>query len=146
MYVTSGDSTAGAVLLIFGLVLEWLLIYTAVRVAVGHAHDRRRPVLEAETTTAADGMRLDLLNKGTGAAFDVAMGWADDPSTFPLARTPMLPIDGRLEFRLAVAQVSDETQYVRFLKIEWRDGPDPTANHRSARRAVLVPSRLSPGR
>jgi hypothetical protein len=144
--VTSGDSTAGVVLLILGLLLEWLLIYTAVRVAVGNVRDQRRPALEAGATASADGVRLDLVNKGTGAAFDVAMGWADDPSTFPLARTPMLPIDGRLEFRLAVAQVPDETQYVRFLKIEWRDGPDPSANHSSARRAVLVPSRLSPSK
>ncbi len=141
MDTTSGDAGVAAVLLL-GLLAEWLLIYTAVRIAVGHANDRRRPVLEAEATAAPDNVRLAVVNAGTGAAFDLAMGWADDPSSYPLARTPLLPIGGRLECNLAAAAVADETMYVRFLKVEWRESPDLALSN--ARRAVLIPSRLSP--
>jgi hypothetical protein len=140
---TSSDQAAAAVLLILGLVVEWLLIYSAVRAAVGHANDRRQPKLEAHSTTAPEDVILAVVNSGTGAAFDVAMGWADDPTGHPLAQTPLLEIGGRLESKLAAVAVAGETPRVRFLKVEWRESLD--LPHRTARRAVLVPSRLSPG-
>lgn len=142
MYTTSGDALGAAVLLVVGLLIEWLLIYSAVRVAVGHANDRREPRLEAQSTTAPGEVTLAVVNAGSGVAFDVTMAWADDPSGYPLARTPLLAIGGRLECILAAAAAAGETQLVRSLKVEWREGLD--LPHRTGRRAVLVPSRLSP--
>jgi hypothetical protein len=138
----SNDSSAIFWFLI-SLVLMWLIIYTAVRAAVGHFLGRR-PLLEAEATTKPDGVRLTITNAGTGPAFDVAVGWQDEPSKEPLARTPMLRIGGSLEVDLAVRAVEGETQIVRFLKLAWREDPDPSPNLFSGRRAVLVPSRLAP--
>ncbi len=140
MYTTTGDPAAAAVLLVVAVVVEWLLIYTAVRAAISHSLDRRRPIIETETTAAPGGVRLALVNKGTAPAFDVVTSWEDNSSTGPLAQTPMLPIDGRLECNPAVSGASDGTQAVRFLKVEWRPSPDPIADRRQERRAVLVPS------
>ena len=143
MYTSSDQAAGAAVLLVLGLVAEWLLIYSAVRLAVGHANDRRQPRLEAQSTTTPGEVTLAVVNAGSEAAFDVAMGWADDPLGYPLAQTPLLAIGGRLECSLVAATVAGGTQHVRFLKVEWRNGLDLPP--RTARRAVLVPSLLSTG-
>jgi hypothetical protein len=141
-YSGGDNSLAGVVLLIISLAISWLFIYSAVRAAVGHALDRVKPRLLAEAHTTPLGVEFAVSNIGTAPAFAVSVGWADRPIGQPLAWTPMLAVNGRLEWTLAAQPVPDETQSVRRLSIGWSTGLVPSEGRRSELRAVLVPSRL----
>jgi hypothetical protein len=145
MYQTDAtDGFAAVILWILGIVASWLFIYTAVRAAVGHCLDRRRPLLQAVATARPEAVRLAITNTGSGPAFDVSVRWQDELSTL-LAGTPLLAPGSDLDVDLAVRAVEGETQIVRFLKVEGRHDLDSDPSSRfSERRAVLVPSRLAP--
>ena len=139
MYTDSGTS---AFLLLVSLLLSWLLIYTAVRAAVGHALDRVKPRLMAEAHTTAEGVQFVVSNTGSGSAFDVAVRWSSRPTGEVLARTQMLGLNGRLEWTLAIAPIPNETQSIRTVTADWANGVDPSAGRQFRLLAVLVPSQL----
>jgi hypothetical protein len=136
------DNGTSVVLLLFSLLLSWLVIYTAVRAAVGHALDRAKPRLIAEAHASAESVQFVVSNIGSGSAFDVAVRWSNRPTGEVLARTQMLGINGRLEWGLARAPIPNETQSVRTLTVDWAIGVDPAAGRQVALLAVLVPSQL----
>jgi hypothetical protein len=123
MAYSTSDGGVAMLFLIIGLVLEWLIIYTAVRAAVGFSLDHRRPLVEVAATAGPDGVRLSIMNSGSGLAFDLVVGWEGDPSSQPLASTLMLANGSGLEVDLPVRAVKGETQVVRFLKAEWKGKP-----------------------
>src|SRR5271157_1831483 len=115
----SADAGLSAViLLILSVAFSWLVIYTAVRAAVGHALDRLKPRLVAEALTTPQGVDFVVTNVGTAAAFDVSARWSGRPAGEPLARTPMLGLNARLEWTLAAEPVPDEAQSVRTLRLD----------------------------
>jgi hypothetical protein len=140
----SVDNGGGAVLwLILSLVVFWLVIYTAVRVAVGQALDRNQQRLVAEARTTPDGVEFAITNLGTAPAIDLFVRWSNDSESV-LAHTPLLAENGRLEWTIAGEPIPNETQVVRSLLLDWAVGVDPSASGRnSSRRAVLVPSRMA---
>ena len=136
------DSGGVLILLLIELVGFWLIIYTAVRAAVGHALDRVKPRLVAEARTTPEGVHFVVTNTGTAPAFDGFVRWSARPTGEALAYTPMLGLNGRLEWAVPAEAVADETQSVRKLELDWTGGLDPSAGRQSTTRAVLVPSRL----
>ncbi len=140
-YAGGNGSGDARVLFIISLVIAWLIIYTAVRAAVGHALDRTNPRLVAEATATPDGVHFAILNAGTAPAVDVAVRWFDAPADAILARTPLLCIDARFEWSVPAPSVPGETTSVRKLTLEWARDTDPPGR-RSTTCAVLVPSRL----
>jgi hypothetical protein len=140
----SADNSGAAVLwLILSLVVLWLVVYTAVRVAVGHALDRRRQRLVAEVRTTPDGVEFAIANLGTAPAIDLFVRWFNDSDSV-LAHTPLLAENGRLEWTIASEPIPNEIQVVRSLLFDWADGIEqPTAGRNSSGYAVLVPSRLA---
>lgn len=136
------DNGASAALFLVSLLVSWLVIYTAVRAAVGHALDRAKPRLMAEAHTTAEGVQFVVSNTGTGSAFDVAVRWPNRPTGEVLARTQLLGPNGRLEWTLAIAPIPNETQSVRTLAVDWANGVDPSAGRQIGLLAVLVPSQL----
>jgi len=138
------DSGGAVLWLILLLVVFWLLMYTAVRAAVGHALDRIRPRLGAEARTVPEGVAFSVTNRGTAPAIDLFVRWAGDPAESVLAHTPLLAVDDRLEWTIAAEPIPDETQVVRNLMLDWAVGVDASSSGRtSSRRAVLVPSRMA---
>ncbi len=142
MSVDSGGSAG--LWFIVSVVVAWLVIYTAVRAAVGHALDRDEPRLLAEATASQNGVSFAVTNIGMRPAFDLRVRWHDTPTGEALAHTPMLGANGRLEWSLDVGAVAGETQIVRSLDLNWASGLPAESNRRSAARAVLIPSRLAP--
>jgi hypothetical protein len=139
-----GGNASGDALIFFivSLVIAWLIIYTAVRAAVGHALDRENPRLVAEATTTPDGVHFAVLNAGTAPAIDLTVRWFGAPADATLARTPLLGIDARLEWSVPAPMVVDETTSVRKLTLEWARDTDPSLGRHSMSCPVLVPSRL----
>lgn len=142
--MSQDNSVSVAVYLMFTLILSWVVIYTAVSAGVGHAMDRIKPRLLAEGHITPEGVQFTVVNVGTGPAFDLSVRWSGNPTGEPLARTPMLGVNGRLEWTLPLGHEPDESQAVRRLRLEWGDGSDQAARRESSTRAVLVPSRLGP--
>ena len=140
---SQNDALVAVIYWIVGLLILWLIIYSAVRAAAGHALDRRRPMHMARAEVEPDRVRIVVTNSGSAAAFDVVMGWSDDAATYPLARTPLLAADGHLEAVLPWVPVPGETPVVRILKVEWRTVLDPASARPQLRLPVLVPARLS---
>lgn len=138
------NNASAAAYLVVALIVSWLLIYTAVSAGVGHALDRMRPRLLAEAHATPDGVRFVVVNVGTGPAFDLSVRWSENRAGDPLARTPMLGVNGRLEWSVPVGPGSDENQTIRRLWLDWCDSLDPSAGRASSTRAVLVPSTLAP--
>jgi hypothetical protein len=126
------------------LIVAWLVIYTAVRTGVGHALDRIQPRLLAEAHQTPDGVRFAVVNVGTGPAFDLSVRWSENPAGDPLARTPMLEVNGRLEWSVPVEPGSNEGATIRRLRLDWCGSLDPSASRASSTRAVLVPWTLTP--
>lgn len=143
MSVDSGGSAGFVFWFIFSLVVAWLVIYTAVRLAVGHALDRTQPRLLAEAYATANGVQFAVTNVGTGPAFDLSVRWHGTRIGEPLASTPMLGVNRRLEWTISVGPVPGETQIVRRLELSWAMGLYPDSIRPSATCAVLVPSRLA---
>ena len=144
MNVGSGTGDAaltGLLFLLLSLVVTWLILYSAVRAAVGHALDRTKPRFVVETTARSDSVQFAITNVGTAPAVDLVARWLDEPRGEPLARTPILGVNARFDFRLDVPEVAGETDVVRSLKLEWSRGPDLA--RASVPCVVLVPSRLS---
>jgi hypothetical protein len=142
--MSSDNSVAAVAYLLLALILSWLIIYTAVGAGVGHAMDRIKPRLLAEAQVTPEGVQFTMVNVGTGPAFDLFVRWSEDPTGEPLARTPMLGVNGRLEWTVPVRAEPDESQAVRRLRLDWSDGLEQEARWESGTRAVLVPSRLRP--
>jgi hypothetical protein len=142
--MTTYNSTDAGVWLLISVVVFWLLIYSAVRAAVGHALDRVKPRLVAETETTDLGVAFVLRNIGTASAFDVSVAWDGNQTGDVLARAPLLGIDRRLEWTIAAGPVANETASVRRIKVEWATGMESPANRHSRVLAVLVPSRIGP--
>ena len=142
--MSTGDGGTAALWLILSLVVSWLVIYTAVRVAVGHALERSQPLLVAEARATPAGVEFVITNSGTSSAIDLSVRWSGAPKTEILAHAPLLAVNGRLEWTVAVEPIPNETQLVRTLLIDWAVEVDPSSSVRqSSRRAVLVPSRLA---
>ena len=127
--------------LFISLAITWLIIYTAVRAAVGHALDRMKPHFVAEATAAPDGVQFVVSNVGSAPAVDLVVRWLDQPLGEPIARAPFLGVNARLEWTLAAAQVPGETGSIRRLRLQW--SRDPDLGIESVTCAVLVPSRLN---
>jgi hypothetical protein len=144
MSVNSGDSTGIALWFVLSVVVAWLVIYTAVRFAVGHALDRTEPRLVVEAHAVATGVQFAVANVGTGPAFDLLVRWKENPVGEPLARTLMLDVSGRLEWTLDIGPIAGEAAIVRRLELSWAMGLSPDSIRQSTTRAVLVPSRLAP--
>ena len=64
---------------------------------------------------------LVVINVGTGPAFDLSVRWSENPAGDLLARTPMLGVNGRLEWSVPVGPGSDENQTIRRLWLDWCD-------------------------
>jgi len=128
--------------LVLWLVVPWLFVYTAVRVAVGHALDRVKPRLLAETQTTPAGVAFTVTNVGTGPAFDLFVRWPGDAAEGALAHSPLLGVNGKLEWTIAAAPAPEEVEKVRSLRLDWSAQLDPARGRKSAVQAVLVPSRL----
>jgi hypothetical protein len=136
---TGGEALVWLIVLVAGL---WLIVYTAVRAAVGHALDRVKPRLLAEARTTDEGVDFTITNASTAPAFDVSVRWRGGREEDALAHAPMLGLNGRLEWTLPAEPVPGEVQKIRVLELDWVSGLDPAAPRESTRRAVLVPSRL----
>ena len=127
--------------LFISLAITWLIIYTAVRAAVGHALDRMKPHMVAEATATPDGVQFVVTNVGSAPAVDLVVRWLDQPLGEPIARTPFLGVNARFEWTLAVADVPGETDSIRRLSVQWSRDPDP--GNETVKCAVFVPSRLN---
>jgi hypothetical protein len=138
----SGDAgLAALLLLLISLAVTWLIIYSAVRGAVGHALDRKVPRLVADAQTTQGDVHFTVSNIGSGAAFDVTVGWVGRATGEPLARTPLLGPNCRLEWTLSAGSLPTETLSVGRLKVDW--APDnPSVGRRSDDLAVLIPAGL----
>ena len=136
------NSSSAFLLLLISVVVSWLIIYTAVRAAVGHVLDRSRPRFVAETNMTEQGVYFLVSNVGTGSAFDVTARWSNAPSGEVLARARLLGPNGRLAWTLAAAPTPDELQSIRTLTVDWANGIDPAAGRQFKLLAVLVPSQL----
>jgi hypothetical protein len=136
-------AVTGAVLVV-SIAFTWLVIYTAVRTAVGHALDRVQPRLVADAQTTPESVSFVVTNVGNGPAFDLSARWAGEPAGQKLAHTPLLAPNGKFGWTVAAAPVPDETQVVREIRLDWAIGNEPNALQKSATLAVLVPSRLDP--
>lgn len=139
-----GGNASGYALIFFilSLVVAWLIIYTAVRAAVGHALDRTNPRLVAEATTTPDAVHFAVSNMGTAPALDVTVRWFGTPPEAVLARTPIIGINARFEWVVPVGALPGETMLARKLTLQWTRDPDPSLPRPSTTCAVLVPSRL----
>ncbi len=144
MYV--GNDSTWVIWLLIALIVCWLIIYTAVRTAVGHALDRVEPRLVADTHVTPNGVEFAISNLGLGPAFDVSVRWLDRPTGEALARTPLLGRDATLEWTVVAGPVPDEKPSVLRLKVDWGNNYDQSVGRHSATLAVLVPSRLDAGR
>jgi hypothetical protein len=139
------DSSGQAfVWVLISLVVSWVIIYTAVRAAVGHALDRVKPRFVAEAHATPEGVQFIVSNEGSGPAFDLSVRWYERPASEALARVPMFARNGRLQWTLAAEPVSDDTESVARLIVAWSTGPDPSSGRDFVVLAVLVPSRLVP--
>jgi hypothetical protein len=141
--MSTGDGGTAVLWLILSLVVFWLLIYTAVTLAVGHALDRTQPRLVAEARTTPEGVDFVVTNSGTGPAFDLFVRWTGDAAESMLAYAPLLAVNGTLEWTIAAGPIRDETPVVRGLMLDWALGVKPSLGRHSSRREVLVPSRLA---
>jgi hypothetical protein len=120
--------------LLLYLVIAWLVIYTAVRAAVGHASDRRRPLLIARTSDTPDGLRATIQNRGTASALDLKVTWAEAGTDGVLASALLLAVDDRLDF---IADPSTGLPLVvRKLAVQWTDA---AANQHVDHLSVLAP-------
>jgi hypothetical protein len=133
-------------LLLLSIVVSWVVIYTAVRAAVGHTLDRTKPRFVAETHTTEQGVHFLVSNVGTRSAFDVAARWSNAPIGEVLARARLLGPNGRLEWTLMAAPTPDELQSIQTLTVDWANGIDPLAGRQFMHLAVLVPSQLGAAR
>jgi hypothetical protein len=148
MEVNYGGGGSGAenwiyflLFLFISLAITWLIIYTAVRAAVGHALDRMKPRLTAEATPAPDGVEFVVSNVGSAPAVDVTVRWLDRPFDEPLARAPFLGAGAKLEWTIAAPAVPGSTPEIRTLKLSW--ARDPDSGRESVDRVVRIPLRLS---
>jgi hypothetical protein len=140
-----GGTDAGLYFLLFlfiSIAITWLIIYTAVRAAVGHAMDRPAPRLVAEAVTTADEVRFAISNLGTAPVVNLAVRWHRAPAEEYLARTPFLGVNARFEWTMPVPAAQAEELVVRWLEMSWVRHPDPSLGRRSETCPVLVPSRL----
>jgi hypothetical protein len=138
---SGGDAGIYAALfLLISLAITWLIIYTAVRAATGHALDRMKPRFVAEATTTEDRVQFVVSNVGSAPALDLVVRWLDRPAAEPLARTPLLGVNARLEWTIASAPMTGETQAIRRLRLDWTRDSDP--GRAFILLAVMVPSRL----
>ena len=141
------DNSANVTLwLLISLAVSWLIIYTAVRAAVGHALDRVKPRFVAEAHTTPEGVQFIVSNEGSGPAFDLSVRWSGRPASEALARVRMFARNGRLQWTLAAEPAPDDTESVGRLIVEWSTGLDPSSGRNSVALAVLVPSRLVPAK
>jgi hypothetical protein len=140
----SGTANLAVLFLIVSIAITWLVIYTAVRSAVGHALDRVQPRLIADATATPESVSFVVTNVGTGPAFYLSVRWPDEPAGEKLAQTLLLGVSGRLEWTLAAPAVAGEELVVRQLQADWSIDHEPNALQKSAKLAVLVPSRLDP--
>jgi hypothetical protein len=139
---SNGDAAlTGVLFLIISLVVTWLIIYSAVRAAVGHALDRTKPRFVVEATTNSEGVKFAVTNVGSAPAVDLTARWLEKPVDEPLARVPLLGVNARFEWTVAAVALPGETQTVRSLKLQWTRDPD--LGSASVTCVVLVPSRLN---
>jgi hypothetical protein len=124
--------------LFISLAITWLIIYTAVRAAVGHALDRMKPRLTAEATTSPNGVEFVVSNLGSVPAVDLTVCWSDRPLDEPLARAPFLGAGAKLEWSIAAPEVPGATQEIRRLKLSW--ARDPDSGRESVDRVVRIPA------
>jgi hypothetical protein len=141
--MSTGDGGTAALWVILSLVVSWLVIYTAVRVAVGHVLDRTKPRLVAEASTTPEGVDFVITNSGSGPAFELFVRWAGDAAESVLAHAPLLAVNGKLEWTIAAGPIREETPVVRSLMLDSALGVKPSLGRHSDRREVLVPSRLA---
>jgi hypothetical protein len=141
--VVSSDAGSVVMWMVISLVVTWLIIYTAVRVGVGHALDRDRPRFVAEATPTAAHVNFVLRNTGTGPALDLRVRWSDGAPQDQLAWTPLLAAGAGVQWNVTSPAVPGEAMVVRTLEASWAFNQDPTAGRGSARVLVLVPSRLN---
>jgi hypothetical protein len=139
----SGDSGTVLLYLILSLAISWLIVYTAVRAAVGHVMDRAVPRLVAEAITTADGVHFAISNLGTAPAVDMTVRWFLAPADQVMARAALLGVNGRFQWTVPVAAAPDERMAVRKLHLDWAHDTDPSLGRRSSTCPVLVPSRLN---
>jgi hypothetical protein len=139
------DNSGQAVLwVLISLIVSWLIVYTAVRTAVGHALDRPKARLVAGAQVTPAGVQFVVTNVGTGAAFDLSVRWSGRPASEVLARIPLLGSNAMLHWMLAAEPEADNLQSVGLLTAAWSTGLEPASGRESATLAVLVPSRLVP--
>jgi hypothetical protein len=136
------DGGSGAflalVVLIVTLAVFWLLVYSAVRVAVGDSIGKRRPRFVGVAATTTEGTRLTLTNAGDAPAFHVSFRWQDDTSLHVLGETLMLSAGDKAEFDLPVPETSDGYPRIRTMAVEWRDSPSRDDMRRKGECHVLM--------
>jgi hypothetical protein len=92
MAVQYGDANGLAFVffLILSLAVSWLLIYTAVAAAMGHALHTPRARMTVDAHGTGDGVAFVVTNVGTGPAFNLSVRWQGAPIEAALAQTPLL--------------------------------------------------------
>ena len=87
----------------------------------GSLFGRKRLLLRRGSLGPRAALPLVVINVGTGPAFDLSVRWSENPAGDLLARTPMLGVNGRLEWSVPVGPGSDENQTIRRLWLDWCD-------------------------
>jgi hypothetical protein len=107
--ISSTDPGTAWFLLAIALVVQWLIIWSAARVAFGHAL-ARRPTLVAMTRQTPEGLVLTVSNRGTVAAANMAVRWRGQPEQQVLASSLLLAVDERVETVIAPGTEAGEMQ------------------------------------
>jgi hypothetical protein len=137
------DGLAFALFIVLSFVVSWLLIYTAVAAAVGHALHHPAARMTADAHITPEGVEFVVANVGTGPAFDLSVRWQGAAIEPELAHTPLLQERATLVWVLAAPAEPDETLVVRQLELKWGSALNPAFDRRSALLAVLGPSRAA---
>jgi len=134
---SSTDTGTAWFLLVVAILVQWLIVWSAARVAVGQALVRR-PVLVATTRETPEGLILTISNRGTVAAANVAVRWRGQLELPALASSLLLAVDDRAETIIApgteAAELRPGVVVVRYV--------DGGGSVRTEQQVVLAPSSM----
>ena len=136
------NGLAFAFFIILSFAVSWLLIYTAVAAALGHALHSPRARMTADARVTSDGVAFVVTNVGTGPAFNLSVRWQGAPIEAALAQTPLLQERATLQWILTGPAEPDDALQVRQVELQWNSVINPSYDRMSTVLPVLVPSRL----
>jgi hypothetical protein len=134
---SSTDTGTAWLLLVVAVVVQWLIIWSATRVAFGQALTRR-PALVAVTYQTPDGLVLSVSNRGTVAAADLTVRWRGLPDQQTLASTMVLAADERFDTVIAPPTEAGEIR-AGVVVVRYVDG---TGSMRNEQQVILAPASM----